>query len=167
MPNGTDPSDLPGAWDQILFEARELRRKQDNRLAANQRQSQLVIAAFLAISAIVSAIVSSPDFEESGGVALALWVLLVTAVLHGVIWHFTNMLTRRWRETPDIDHLVHAFPDRGHGLVPLQRHLIRTFMFEFHDNERLVRRAQRAVTVQTATTLVALYYFAVISFEIL
>ena len=47
------------ASDQLLTEARELRSKQDARLATIQRQSQLVVAGFLAIAAIVVAAASA------------------------------------------------------------------------------------------------------------
>ena len=53
------PPDRTDVWGQILVEARELRSKQDLRLTALQRQSQVVVAGFLAISAIVAAAVSS------------------------------------------------------------------------------------------------------------
>ena len=56
MPEGATPHDNSGAWSQILFEAREIRNKQDARLASAQRQSQLIVAGFLAMTAIFLAL---------------------------------------------------------------------------------------------------------------
>ena len=152
MPDGADPSDGL-VWGQVLFEARELRRKQDSRLAAAQHQSQLVVAGFLAAAAIAAAIVSSSTITLSDVGAFNLWLVMATAVGNGLVWYILHVLAQGWSEAPDIEHLVQAFSGRDHRLVALQRRLIRTFMTEFHHNERLVRIAQRLVTAQIVATL--------------
>lgn len=161
MPNDTAPPDPSDVWGQILFEARELRRKQDGRLAAAQHQSQVVVAGFLAVIAIAAAIVSSSDIALSEVGDFTLWLVMATAVGNGLVWHLIHGLARNWREAPEIDHLVREFSSRDHELVPLQRHLIRTVMIEFHHNEGLVRIAQRFVTGQTVATLGIICYVAV------
>ena len=160
MPKGADPPDSL-VWGQVLFEARELRRKQDGRLAAAQHQSQLVVAGFLAVAAIAAAIMSSSGIKPSDVADFNLWLVVATAVGNGLAWHIMHGLARHWREAPDIDYLVQAFSAQDHGPVPLQRHLIQTFMIEFRHNERLVLIAQRLVTGQTIATLSVICYLAV------
>ena len=61
-----------------------MRRKQDSRLAVAQRQSQPVVAGFLAIAAIVVAAVSSPNLNTPDDIGGALWTLLGIAVANGL-----------------------------------------------------------------------------------
>lgn len=167
MSNGAVPPDNSDVWGQILFEARELRRKQDARLAVVQRLSHLVVAGFLAMAAIVVAAVSSPNIKTPADTGVALWVLLGTAVVNSLVWYLVHERSRQWQEAPDIGHLMETFPRRVDGLARLQRHLVKTFMTEFRYNEKLVGSTQRIVTTQTFLTLGSLCFVGLVLFEIL
>lgn len=138
MSNGAVPPDNSDVWGQVLFEARELRRKQDTRLAVVQRLSQLVVAGFLAMAAIVVAAVSSPNIKTPADIGVALWVLLGTAVVNSLVWYLVHERSRQWQEAPDIGYLMETFPGQVNGLARLHRHLVKTLMTEFRYNERLV-----------------------------
>ena len=158
------PPDRTDVWGQILVEARELRSKQDLRLTALQRQSQVVVAGFLAISAIVAAAVSSLQADPARAaerIIPVIWAVLAFAAINGYLWFRVHRISSQWNEAPNIDYLVHAFQGRVNGLAPLQRHLVRIFTEDFHDNELTLRRIAIRVGAQTLFSLLSIYIFAV------
>ena len=155
-----------GAWSQVLAEAREIRSKQDSRLANVQRQSQLIVAGFLAMTAIfVTAIsisvASHPASAESSifeGVATpyVAGAFAVFALIHGLVWMRTHTVARHWREIAEFD-LLMGFPGGVDALPRLQRHLVNTFLDHFNHNENLLRQAQRLVGSQAVLMLLFVY----------
>ncbi len=159
-------SDTLGAWDQVLVEAREIRNKQDVRLANAQWQSQLIVAGFLAMTAIfvtaVSVAVASRPESADTSAAVGVRALIVAgafaavALFNGATWINTHTVARHWREVADFDQLT-SFPGSVDGLPRLRRHLVITFLEHFNYNEDIVRRAQRLVGAQAVLTLLFVY----------
>ena len=97
------------ASDLLLTEARELRNKQDARLATIQRQSQLVVAGFLAIAAIVVAAASAIQpacsapcqTDQPPYIIPLIAIVLGFAAVIGVAWFRVHRIPRHWREGPN------------------------------------------------------------------
>lgn len=147
----------------LLAEARELRSKQDARLATVQRQSQLVVAGFLAIAAIVVAAASAiqPSCEtpcqsdQPPYIIPLIAIVLSFAAVIGVAWFRVHRVPRHWREGPNSLQLLRVY--RGGGPKTLRERLIRMSYEDFLHNENLVRRATRVVGMQMIAALLALY----------
>ena len=179
MPNGQSPTDTSEVWGQILFEARELRNKQDARLATVQRQAQLLVAGFLATTAVVLTAVSvyvasqPEDTVESPFTSLLSSQYVVSlggamfasvAFLNAYVWVIAYLVERRWKAKLDIDKLMDFFGS-AHALSRLRRHLVQTFMTQFDRNERIVTRVRLLVMAQALMTLTFFYgLFAVAVF---
>ena len=175
MPEGATPHDNSGAWSQILFEAREIRNKQDARLASAQRQSQLIVAGFLAMTAIfltaMSIYVASRHQTTAEPVFTApltyteplavIGALAFTAVglLNGIAWAFSHRIARHWKEVPEFDQFM-DLPGRVDALVRLRRRLVITLLDHYDANERIVRWAQRLAGAQGAITLLFVYFLS-------
>lgn len=157
MANAADAS------DQLLTEARDLRTKQDARLATIQRQSQLVVAGFLAIAAIVVAAASAvqPDCatpcrtDQFPFVIPLISIVLGFAAVIGVAWFRVHRIPRRWREGPNTVQLLRVYG--GGGLRPLRQRLVRMSYEDFQHNENLIEHATRVVGLQMVSALFALY----------
>ncbi|MXY10400.1 MAG: hypothetical protein F4Z00_00185 [Acidimicrobiaceae bacterium] len=172
MHDGQASTDGAEVWGQILFEARELRNKQDARLATAQRQSQLLVAGFLAITALVlTAISVYVASQPEAGIESRLteWlsstdyaIFLVTSVFglvalfNGYVWVITNVSARRRTETLDINKLM-DFYSSSTALPHLRRHLARTLIAQHDKNERPVKKAQSLVLFQAMTTFTFFY----------
>ena len=172
MPDGQASTDGAEVWGQILFEARELRNKQDAGLANAQRQSQLLVAGFLAITALVLTAISvyvatrAEDATESPltewlssndyAIYLVIAIFGVVALFNGYVWVLTNVPSRRRNETLDINKLM-DFYSSATALPHLQRHLARTLMAQHDKNERIMKRVHRVVFLQAMTTFVFFY----------
>ena len=177
MPNGQTPTDTPEVWGQILFEAREIRKKQDARLSSAQRQSQLVVAGFFATTAIFLTAVSiyvasrpentaertfAGSLEYTEPLALVgAAAFTAIALLNGAAWVYTHRVARRWQEVPEFRDLM-DFPGGVDALAQLRRHLVRTLLTHYNTNEHIVRRAQRAAGAQGAMTLVFVYWLSAV-----
>ena len=157
------PHGAADASDQLLTEARELRNKQDARLATIQRQSQLVVAGFLAIAAITAAAASAiqpgcaapcPTDQPPYIIPLVALALVFSAVI-GFAWFRVHMIPRHWREGPNSLELLRVY--RGGGLGPLRERLIRMSHEDFNHNENLIERATRVVGMQMVAALFAIY----------
>ena len=113
-------------WEQLLIEARDLRRKQDAQLISNQQRSAFLFVGFLAITAIVGTAIAAPAAGTTGtqlGAASA--GTLVFALANGLIWYLVHQLPQLWHEAPDVGLLVRNFSNRFDGHRALQRHLER------------------------------------------
>ena len=151
------------ASDLLLTEARELRNKQDARLATIQRQSQLVVAGFLAIAAIVVAAVSAIQpacsapcqTDQPPYIIPLIAIVLGFAAVIGVAWFRVHRIPRHWREGPNSLTLLRVY--RGGELRPLRERLIRMALEDFVHNENLIERATRVVGMQMVAALLALY----------
>ena len=172
MPDGQASTDSAEVWGEILFEARELRNKQDAGLATSQRQSQLLVAGFLAITALVLTAVSvyvasrpedateSPLIEwlssSDYGIFLVVSIFGLVALSNGYVWLIINVPIRRRKETLDINKLL-DFYGSSTALPHLQRHLARTLMDQHDKNERTLKKVHKLVVFQAATTFVFFY----------
>ena len=151
------------ASDLLLTEARELRNKQDARLATIQRQSQLVVAGFLAIAAIVAAAASAIQpgcsapcqTDQPPYIIPLIAIVLGFAAVIGVAWFRVHRIPRHWREGPNSLTLLRVY--RGGELRPLRERLIRMAHEDFVHNENLIERATRVVGMQMVAALLALY----------
>ena len=178
MPDGQASTDGAEVWGQILFEARELRNKQDAHLATSQRQSQLLVAGFLAITALVLTAISvyvasqPEDATESRltewlssddyAVYLVISVFGLVALFNGYVWVLTNVPRRRRKETLDVNKLM-DFYSSATALPHLRRHLARTLMAQHDKIERTVKRVHFLVMLQAMTTFTFFYaLFAVV-----
>ncbi|WP_419552910.1 hypothetical protein [Candidatus Poriferisodalis sp.] len=166
MSTGQAGDQTAGAWSQVLDEAREIRSKQDNRLANAQRQSQLIVAGFLAMTAILVTAVSvsvaarpeAADTSVSEG-ELAPYVagaFAGFALVNGVTWMRTHTLARHWREVAEFDALT-SFPGSVDAVPRLQRHLVNTYLDHFNHNEEILTKVQRRVGAQAVLTLLFVY----------
>ena len=154
------------AWNQVLAEAREIRSKQDSRLVNVQRQSQLIVAGFLAMTAIfVTAIsisvASRPATADSSPLdgAAARYVagaFAGFALVNCATWMRTHTLARHWREVAEFDVLT-SFPGSVDAVPRLQRHLVNTYLDHFNHNEEILTRVQRRVGAQAVLTLLFVY----------
>ena len=166
MPKLPAHTDTAAAWGEVLAEAREIRNRQDARLASAQRQSQLIVAGFLAMTAIfvtaVSVYVASQPENTATPIdlqALAPSVAVgfaAAALANGVAWILTHFVARRWRDVADFGALT-AYPGSVDGLPRMQRHLVHTLLDHFSHNNVMLRRAQRVVGAQAMLTLAFIY----------
>ena len=178
MPDGQASTDSAEVWGQILFEARELRNKQNARLATSQRQSQLLVAGFLAITALVLTAISvyvASQPEDATESRLIEWlsssdyaIFLVTsifglvALFNGYVWVLTNVPARRRKETLDLNKLMDYYSSST-ALPHLRRHLARTLMAQHDKNERIMKKVHLLVMLQAMTTFTFFYtLFAVV-----
>lgn len=145
----------PQVWELLLTEARDLRKKQDARLAASQQRSAFLVVGFLTVAAIVSTAIAAPatgttSVRLGAGAALA----LAFASASGVIWYLLHHIPLRWHEAPDVNLLVQDFSNRDGGHRALQRHLVQTLMDHYSRNEEVVGRVRFWVGVQAIVTFV-------------
>lgn len=173
MPEGQASRDSAEVWGQILFEARELRNKQDAHLATSRRQSQLLVAGFLAITALVLTAISvyvASQPEKAPESRLTQWLssgdsepLLVivifgiVALFNGYVWIITNVPARRRKAALDINKLM-DFYSSSTALPHLQRRLARTLMAQHDKIERTVKIVHWAVVIQAITTFTFFYW---------
>lgn len=155
-----------GAWSQVLAEAREIRSKQDSRLANVQRQSQLIVAGFLAMTAIFVTAISvsaaarpeaaDTSVSERGLTPYIAGAFAGFALVNGVTWMQTHTLARHWREVAEFDMLT-SLPGSVDAVPRLQRHLVNTYLDHFNHNEAILTRVQRRVGAQAVLTLLFVY----------
>lgn len=161
------------------MEARETRHRQDARLVNAQRQSQLIVTGFLAMTAIfvtaVSVVVAARPQSAgapngSGALVTAVAaVFAAVALVNSAVWISTHTAARHWREVAEFKVLV-DFPGSTEALPRLRRHLVGTFVDHFNHNEIIVRQVQRRVGAQAALTLSFVYLVplvAAIAWELL
>ena len=181
MPDSQASTDTAEVWGQILFEARELRNKQDAQLATAQRQSQMLVAGFLAITALVLTAISvyvASQPEDASESRLTEWLsssdyelfLVVSifglvALFNGYVWVLTNVRVRRWKETVDINKLM-DFYSSATALPHLRRYLARTLMAQHDKNERRLKLVHLLVKIQAMMdfTFFYLLFLAVVIF---
>ena len=166
MPTGQAGDQTAGAWSQVLAEAREIRSKQDNRLANAQRQSQLLVAGFLAMTAIFVTAVSvsvaaRPETADTsvfeGELApIVAGAFAGFALVNGLTWMRTHTFARRWREVAEFDVLT-SFPGSIDAVSRLQRHLVNTYLEHFNHNEEILTKVQRLVGAQAVLMLLFVY----------
>ena len=103
----TNSSDVHGGsqiWEQLLIEARDLRRKQDAQLIANQQRSAFLIVGFLTIAAIVGTAIAAPAAGATGTQLGATSAgALLFALANGLIWYVIHRLPLQWHEAPDVN----------------------------------------------------------------
>lgn len=131
----------------ILNEARELRRRQDQRLKTLQTLSKGVLAAFLSGGAIAVAAANGSRASFAATVFGCATVMLLLAV-------FAEIPVRNWKEGPDIRHLIEDFfagNYRAHGPA---MDLVITFKDHYDFNEGLVNRVRFCVALQGVTAMV-------------
>ncbi|MXW99875.1 MAG: hypothetical protein F4118_11250 [Acidimicrobiaceae bacterium] len=171
MSNGQASKDTAEVWGQILFEARENRSKQDAQLASAQRQSQFLVAGFLAVTALVitavSTYVASQSDEARSRLAdsllnydysaqVGISVFTVVTLMNGLAWFVTHRMARRLAEKVETEDLLH-YPGSEDALVHLRRHLVRTLTAQLVNNERAVIWAHRIVIGQVVLTFLFFY----------
>lgn len=171
MSNSPTAADSAGAWGQVLTEARDIRNKQDARLASAQHQSQLIVAGFLAMTAVFVTAVSAAatyrpqtlDMSSIGGQPglVVVVAFVATAVVNGAIWISTHAATRHWREVAEFE-VLKDFLDSVDAQPQLERHLVNTHLNQFQHNELIVQMVQRRVGGQAALTLSLIYVMPVV-----
>lgn len=172
----TSPQGASDVSGLLLAEARELRNKQDARLANIQRQSQLVAAGSLAVAAIVVASASAiqpnsaaPAQSGQPSYVIPIIVLALTSATYtGFAWFGVHRIPRRWREGPNSFQLLRVYGSGG--LRPLRERLIRMCYEDFKHNERLIKRCTIVVSLQMLTALLYLSivtgYLVAVFFEL-
>ena len=143
MPNGAGPS-IPGL---ILTEARELRRKQDERLRGLQALSRSILAGFLSAGLIALAAQPAEDpishklgvSIASGAAALVILTLLV------------ELSASRWKEGTDIEALDY-FSNEATSTEDFEMSLALTHEGHRKHNERSLTRTKRLIALQVYAT---------------
>ncbi len=163
MPKSPAHIGTDGAWGEVLAEVRELRSRQDARLASAQHQSQLIVAGLLAITAIfvtgasaVSALRpqnTAMPTEAHVLVPAAAAVFAAVVLINSTVWVSTHAATRGWREIADFP-VLKSYAGSVEAPSRAQRHLASTLLAHFDHNEAIVQRIQRRVGIQAALTLV-------------
>ena len=145
----TNSGDAGQAPLLILTEARELRRRQDERLKTLQALSKGVLAGFLSGGAIAVAAANGSRASFAASVFGCAAVMLFLAV-------FAEIPVRRWKEGPDLRRLIEEFlagTYRAHGPA---MDLVITFKDHYDFNEGLVSRVRFCVALQGLTAMVGL-----------
>lgn len=141
-------SDNPGQTSLlILHEARELRRKQDERLKTLQTLSKGVLAAFLSGGAIAVAAANGLRANFAASVFGCAAVMLLLAVL-------AEVPVRHWKEGPDLSRLVEDFLVGTHGTHGPAMDLVLTLKGQYDYNEGLVSRVRFCVVLQGMMALI-------------
>ena len=142
MAENTDWSDPHGL---VLFEARELRRKQDARLKSLQTLSRGILAGFVSTGAI--AVAAS---DELGPIFAAL--VFAFALLMVVPASMVERSARRWQEGPEIEELVGNLIASAPATIPLEMDLAFTYKNKKHhkENEESLDKATFYVVLQGA-----------------
>lgn len=150
-------------WEQLVIEAKDLRRKQDARLVVHQQRSAFLFVGFLAIGTIAGSVFAAPAAGVTGAQLVTAAVnIIAIASVNGVIWYLVHLLPNQWHEAPDVDLLVQNFSNRHNGYQALQRNLVETLMDHFHRNESLIRRVRIWIGVQAAVNMAFIYLAIVI-----
>ncbi|GEM_PF-3483394 len=143
--------------EEILRQVVELRRKQDIRLAAQQRRSAILGGAAITLGALISAVVASPTAKATSGQVIAAGIFAVLlALANGVCWYGVYAAAAKWFDGPDIDKLTKRFSNRNDGHRALLDHLIAVHNDHHGRNELAVNSARRIVAIQVIATFVAL-----------
>ena len=131
----------------ILNEARELRRRQDERLKTLQTLSKGLLAGFLSGGAIAVAAANGSRASFAASIFGCAAVMLLLAV-------FAEVPVRNWKEGPDLRRLIEDFlagTYRAHGPA---MDLVITFKDHYDFNEGLVGRVRVCVALQGMTALI-------------
>ena len=141
---------------EILRQAIELRRKQDTRLAGQQRRSAILGGAAITVGALISAVVASPTADATSGQVVATGVFaILLALANGVCWYGVYAAAAEWLDGPDINKLTDNYSNRNDGHRALLDHLIAVHNDHRTRNEPAVNSARRLVTIQVIATFVA------------
>lgn len=142
---------------EVLHQGLEARRKQDARLASEQRRSAVLAGAFIPVAAFVTALLASPAVDASSQQVLTAGAIaLLIALANGACWFLAHSVPVKWHEGPDTIELVSDFATRYDGHRALLIHLI-----DLHDdhrrrNEKLLDRVRFWFGVQATITFVAI-----------
>lgn len=142
---------------EVLHQGLEARRKQDARLASEQRRSAVLAGAFIPVAAFVTALLASPAVDASSQQVLTAGAIaLLIALANGACWFLAHSVPVKWHEGPDTIELVSDFATRYDGYRALLIHLI-----DLHDdhrrrNEKLLDRVRFWFGVQATFTFVAI-----------
>lgn len=145
MPNDGGPS-IAGL---ILTEARELRRKQDERLRGLQALSRSLLAGFLSAGLIALAAqpADDPISEEIGRLITYTAMLLVATTL------IVEVSASRWKEGADVEALV-DFSHEAASVDDFEMSLALTHEGHRKHNERSLSRTKRLIAAQVYATFV-------------
>ncbi|MXW80693.1 MAG: hypothetical protein F4Z57_17275 [Gemmatimonadetes bacterium] len=136
----------------ILREARELSRKQDDRLRTLLRLPPGFLVVFLSAGTI--AVTASPVLAAPAARFVFRYALLLGA---GIL--IIEGLNRSWRVAPLIEQLLRDYDDADHGPAELEQGLLNAYQTLFERNQALLKRLQWAVT---AHALLALSGFVIL-----
>ena len=143
MPNGGGPS-IAGL---VLTEARELRRKQDDRLRGLQALSRSMLAGFLSAGLIaLAAQPATQPIDETLGrmIPYAAAALVVMTML-------VELSASRWKEGTDIEALIY-FSHEATSAEDFEMSLALTHEGHRKHNEKSLIRTKRLIALQVYAT---------------
>ena len=126
----------------ILFEARELRRKQDARLDSCRRTAVVVFAWYLSVWPVAVALTPAP-----ASTSLRTTVLLSGAAILGFVAltlaATAQLPIRAWEEGPEVEFLVSGYYSSTAEAHELERDLALLFAEQYSQNESRVHSVGR------------------------
>lgn len=143
MSNGSQAS-ITG---HLLDEARELRRKQDERLRGLQSLSRSMLAGFL--SAGLVALAAQPA-DQPVSRELGLWITYAAVALV-VLTLLVELSASRWNEGTDVDALDY-FSNQASSVEDFELSLAFTHEGHRRRNEKSLTRTKRLVALQVYAT---------------
>ena len=125
----------------ILFEAREMRRLQDERLGFERRLAFLVFGAFLSLGTLA---VSASDDKAEAVATAVLWfgVPLALALM------LSQYPVRKWSEASAISYLVDSYYEPGVERHVMEKELALALAGEYRYNEDLLFAASLWVVIE-------------------